>query len=480
MISLCPAFGWDSSERRVAALHQIKNSDEYYNNAFDSIGFLNAKYTIGINIGNLNSTFKSLGYIPLLNIIIGLGRIFYSTHGYIRESKNIDRINKNEVHDAFAKHQLKTATRVKQEYAEHIKRGIAECLLGPLLIVIDLVVTIWNDKIIKNYCKENNLQVNDLRFIFPKNHDKEEPSSLNTIVVPIIDEDLIAKADQKPLDPTLEEKPLKPSAPVEVISEPIQKTEIKPSDTLETVVLTQEEVVKADLKSPKFVEKTSLTTKPVEKEVWRQFLETEVSNQLKAIGRTFGHAEERGDCFFDAVAQQLNKLLGKSLTKRDIRNEISKHLQKVNKDPYSQEAVQYQALRGDEVSYEDFCSQVHKCLEDFEPGQGVPVWGDRATAQMIADIFNVEVHVYASEMQTITMAETFKGRPYEKFNYIPTKDMHGLPALEVCTLIETKEDMIIRFEPLEGAKKKGVLELANISRGPWGHWMPIDKLKKSK
>lgn len=450
MINLCPAFGWDSPERRIAALHQIKNSDEYFKGY--SIGELNGRYTgrgVGVDFGAVNSLFKGLAYVPALNILVGLGRILFSTHGYIRESNRVDSINKKEVLTPFDKHQLKSAARVKQEYVEHIKRGIAECLLGPLLIIIDLVVTIWNDKIIKNYCKENNLPIDALKNELIEgekpSHFKEEEDVEST------------KEDDKIIESTQKE---------------VKKPESNSSKPVESSAPKQEDLGKADVKSSTSVEKAALSKQDVKKPVWRQFLETEMANQLKSIDRTFGEAEEKGDCLFDAVAQQLNKQ-GKLLTKKDIRNAVFEHLKKVNQDPYSQEVIQYKALIGDEVEYEELCSQVNKCVEDFED-KGTPVWGNEAIVQMIADIFNVEVKIYVAELMTITIADTFPGKQYEKFNYIPTKDMQGLPALEICTLIETKEDMIKRFEPLEGTKN-GVIELANIKRDPWGHWMPVDQ-----
>lgn len=413
MLNLCPAFGWESADSRVVSLNQIKSQDEYYKDR--SISSLNSRYVNWFNgMGGIdNTTVKYFAYIPVAHIIAGLVRIIYSTYLYCQEYKKINLINKKDSLDVLDKHRLKVANRVKNACVEHIKRGIAECAFGTLLIIVDAVVTLWNDKLINNYCKENNIQRSDLK------------------------KGLLASGYNKP-----------------------------------------DSVEKIDQK------------KAAEMPQWKLFMRSELQKQLNAIGKTFNEAEENGDCFPDSVAQQLSKHEKyKSITKKDVRLAIADHLKKVNQDPYSQEAVQYKALLSDEAEYEALCNHVGKCLEDFKTGEGAPIWGNNAIAQMIANIYDVEVRIYASQMLTVTIADTLKGiklegeggelkgGDYSQFNFMPIIDSEGLPAAEVCSLIETEEDTLIRYEPLEGTKKNGVIELANISRGPWGHWIPVVALE---
>jgi hypothetical protein len=210
---------------------------------------------------------------------------------------------------------------------------------------------------------------------------------------------------------------------------------------------------------------------------WRLFIMAELSEQLEKINRTFGEAEENGDCFFDSVAQQLQGLLGRALTKRDIRKAVYEHLKNVNEDANTEAANRYRKLISDDSEYQEICEDVAICSGDHP--QKAPVWGNHAIAHMIADIYGVEIHVYASEMISIDAEDTHEGKVYEGFKTCEsfTQDESGIHmTTEVCTLIETEDHMIEKIMPFDSKNKKGVIELANVSRDPWGHWMPVKSI----
>lgn len=189
----------------------------------------------------------------------------------------------------------------------------------------------------------------------------------------------------------------------------------------------------------------------LKKPKWRTFLEERLATKLASISKKAGIAVENGDCFFDAVAQVVG-LENASHARKILKNYLE-HCDSNLTNHYET------LLEGNKegYSYKDFCNQI--AFSAKEVGGSV-IWGNAATAQIVADAFTVEVIVHSclllpcnkEELKTI----------YQSFESIKSGSTY-----EICTLLDT-----ISYKPLQQEPQRKV-ELANISRDPWGHWVPV-------
>jgi hypothetical protein len=220
--------------------------------------------------------------------------------------------------------------------------------------------------------------------------------------------------------------------------------------------------------SPVVKQKPVATMKPrppTDKMVdWKQFIYRNLSKDLEAMGLTFGGAEERGDCFFDAVAQLITIKTGLPHTKQMIRQSIQEHLSTYKGDRYSK------LLNGnvEEHSYKDFCEKIGICAEDTS----APIWGNNVTAQAVADIYGIVVRVHRLTVVQLSLFESMDDTysAFEKHRYtIGGNEI----IVEICSKMDEENAQV--FKPESGATK-GVIQLACAERGPWGHFVPVVEL----
>lgn len=122
-LDIHPAFGFENMERWEVAVHQRDD----YNKAkgFDPSGSRYRSDADGLM--GLNNFSKVLSYIPLLNVAVGMSRIYACAF--------------DEATDP-----------VKKAINErHITRGIAEVFLGPILVIPDILTTLYEKTIVDTY-----------------------------------------------------------------------------------------------------------------------------------------------------------------------------------------------------------------------------------------------------------------------------------------------------------------------------------------
>ena len=200
---------------------------------------------------------------------------------------------------------------------------------------------------------------------------------------------------------------------------------------------------------------------------WRIFLEEQLEKQLSSMipPKTFGIAEENGDCFFNAVAQLLARQGNKSFTTRKIRADMKKHVANANDalNNYYKKLLQNNI---DGYTFEYFCENIDKCHDTM--GGGV-IWGNHATLQMIANMYSLEVTVHSCDLINCDEEDIHSVyQDFERVEYI----VEGSKSYEICTLLDTST-----CKPTTGNLIQGKIELACISRDPWGHYVPVfDKM----
>lgn len=137
---------------------------------------------------------------------------------------------------------------------------------------------------------------------------------------------------------------------------------------------------------------------------WKGFMRTELQKQLAEMGLKFEEAEDDGDCFFTTVAHLMSLLKRQNYTKQNIRNACKDFLKDYEGNTYKK--LLEQDVEG--FSYEKFCNNIGLCKEDFTKN-GAPIWGNNATTQLIADIFQVKVEIHSITMYEVDLHDLSNG-----------------------------------------------------------------------
>jgi hypothetical protein len=116
-LDLLTPFGFESKSRWQVAIHQIENDP---NKQVDDEHRLWGKEKMVSN-----NAAKILSYIPVLNVIIGVARIILFANNFEANSN----------------------------HTQHIFRGIADILLGPLMFIIDIIQTLRDQSVVNEYVK---------------------------------------------------------------------------------------------------------------------------------------------------------------------------------------------------------------------------------------------------------------------------------------------------------------------------------------
>lgn len=195
---------------------------------------------------------------------------------------------------------------------------------------------------------------------------------------------------------------------------------------------------------------------------WKQVLYRGLQKGLIEIDRTHGFAEESGDCFFDSVAQVLNKVDGRGThTKQSVRLRLEQQLLECPDNRY--EEMLRENIDG--YTYRDFCENIRKCVEDYRDG-GAPIWGNKTCLQLVADVYQVKIEVHSTMAFELSLMESLdeQWNDFEKYQY--NRGENEI-VVEVPTIVDTSE-----FNPREG-RTRATVELGNMARGPWGHFVPV-------
>lgn len=123
-LEMYPAIGFISDARWQVAADQ-------HEKAKPQAGKSGHRMWARPTVDTLNGT-KVLGYIPVINVIIGIIRILFFSKDYKNQN-----------------------TEDKANSKQHILRGVAEILVGPLLLIPDLIVTLRDRSVVKAYMSKH-------------------------------------------------------------------------------------------------------------------------------------------------------------------------------------------------------------------------------------------------------------------------------------------------------------------------------------
>lgn len=185
---------------------------------------------------------------------------------------------------------------------------------------------------------------------------------------------------------------------------------------------------------------------------WRPFFEDQIAKQLALIAKKPGVAVENGDCFFDAVAQKL----GSNLNASKIRGALHLHLNSCK--PELIKTYQKMMEGNLDDSFEEFCKNIKFSADEIG---GKVIWGNKATVQMVANIFSVKIIVHNCYFLTVDKEDL--NNLYQGFENLP----FGPKEYGVCTFFDTEI-----YEP-QHSHKVNQIELVNLQKDTWGHFVPV-------
>lgn len=187
------------------------------------------------------------------------------------------------------------------------------------------------------------------------------------------------------------------------------------------------------------------------------------SEELADLRLQHGFAEERGDCFFHSVAQLLNKIdPGGKHTKKSVRLKIQEQVQQRKDDRYSK------LLNGnvDGITYENFLANIGNCVEDIT--EGSVIWGDSTCMQLVADAYDVNIVTHSVSTFELSAREALEDQ-YNELEMLPfNRDSGRDVGMEICTFIDSSHPV----QP-KGGPARHTINLGCMTRGPWGHWVPL-------
>lgn len=123
-----------------------------------------------------------------------------------------------------------------------------------------------------------------------------------------------------------------------------------------------------------------------------------LKKELTALGKTYGNAIDNGDCFWDAFAQGLNKILGKNVTIKELRQQVSDEIQKLDKGPDRDNWVK-KSMKSDFMdTYEDYRDRVaYTCDELLKKGSSAIVWGQEdRDGRILCHLYKVNLTVFSA------------------------------------------------------------------------------------
>lgn len=123
-----------------------------------------------------------------------------------------------------------------------------------------------------------------------------------------------------------------------------------------------------------------------------------LKKELEPLRKTYGNAIDNGDCFWDAFAQGLSKVLGKKFTIKELRQNVSDEIEKMDKGPEQENWVK-KSMQADVMdTYQAYRDNVaFTCEELLEKNSSAIVWGQEARDGLIlCHRYQVNLTVYSS------------------------------------------------------------------------------------
>lgn len=119
--------------------------------------------------------------------------------------------------------------------------------------------------------------------------------------------------------------------------------------------------------------------------------------ELESLGKACGKAIDNGDCFWDSFAKGLSAILGREVTIKELREQVSQEVQRLDQGPEEDNWVK-KFMETDLMDvYEDYRDQVaFTCDEILEKGKGSPVWGtEKRDGVILCHLYKVNLKVYS-------------------------------------------------------------------------------------
>ena len=122
-----------------------------------------------------------------------------------------------------------------------------------------------------------------------------------------------------------------------------------------------------------------------------------IEKKLAEKNKICGKAIDNGDCFWDAFAQALSRVLGKNITNKDLREKVSQEVHRLDKGPEEENWVKKMMKTDPMDTYEDYRDCVaFTCDENKKIGK-LPVWGqEKRDGVIICNLYQVNLKVYGA------------------------------------------------------------------------------------
>ena len=124
-----------------------------------------------------------------------------------------------------------------------------------------------------------------------------------------------------------------------------------------------------------------------------------LTQELNVVGKELGKAVDNGDCLLDSFGQGLSKHLGREVTIKELRLQLSAFIQKLDQGPDSanwfKQAKQKEYAASD--TYEDVRDRIaFDCAESLEKGF-IPIWPQEwLEGVILCRLYQVNLRVYTA------------------------------------------------------------------------------------
>jgi hypothetical protein len=122
-----------------------------------------------------------------------------------------------------------------------------------------------------------------------------------------------------------------------------------------------------------------------------------LEKHLDSLGKVFGTAIDNGDCFWDAFAQRLSIILNKPVTVKELRQQVSDEVHRLDKGPEEKNWVKKLMTSDIMDTYQQYLEQVAiTCDEIMSQGlKFYPVWGqEKRDGLILCHLYKVNLRVY--------------------------------------------------------------------------------------
>lgn len=127
-----------------------------------------------------------------------------------------------------------------------------------------------------------------------------------------------------------------------------------------------------------------------------KFMRAYLAHELGKANKKFLETKDDGDCFWDAVAQQLSILEARPVTVKEVRMKCHDYLQELELGAPEENWVKKALVKSFDETYASFLQNIQFTTEERFPSP--PVWGDHIAAMIVSKVYDVRIQSYFVNM----------------------------------------------------------------------------------